>query len=233
MVKVDLSHYKGREQAYIKHCLLETYLPEWAYKVGTAWDSLAYVDGFAGPWKTISPEFADSSFGIATDVLLRCQEGLRHRTGRELPIECILVDQDKAAFKVLKKFAEQKTRPSFGVHALFGDFVANIPSIEQLLSDRLKNPFRFVFLDPKGWADIPMHRLKSFLQGRSCEVLINLMTRHIIRFLDEPDRRSSYDNLYGRENVLPILRDPTFKNAPSHQRAELAVREYGRSLRLL
>ncbi len=32
MPKVDLSNYEGREQAYIKHCLLETYLPEWAYK---------------------------------------------------------------------------------------------------------------------------------------------------------------------------------------------------------
>ena len=62
---------------------------------------------------------------------------------------------------------------------------------------------------------------------------INLMTRHIIRFLDEPDRHSSYNNLYGRVNVLANLRDPIFKNAPSYQRAELAVREYGRSLKLL
>ena len=37
MPKVDLSHYKKREQAYVKHCLLEEYLPEWAYKVGTTW----------------------------------------------------------------------------------------------------------------------------------------------------------------------------------------------------
>ncbi len=32
--------------------LLEEYLPEWAYKVGSTWDSLAYVDAFAGPWQT-------------------------------------------------------------------------------------------------------------------------------------------------------------------------------------
>src|SRR3989442_13950222 len=35
MPKVDLSLYKQREQAYVKHCLLEEYLPEWAYKVGS------------------------------------------------------------------------------------------------------------------------------------------------------------------------------------------------------
>ena len=34
MPKVDFSHYEGREQAYVKHCLLDEYLPDWAYKVG-------------------------------------------------------------------------------------------------------------------------------------------------------------------------------------------------------
>jgi len=45
MPRVDLTNYIGREQAYIKHCLLEEYLPEWAYKVGRVWDELVYVDG--------------------------------------------------------------------------------------------------------------------------------------------------------------------------------------------
>lgn len=51
MPRVDLINYTGREQAYIKHCLLEEYLPELAYKVGSAWNELVYVDGFAGPWQ--------------------------------------------------------------------------------------------------------------------------------------------------------------------------------------
>ena len=52
MPKVDFSNYEGREQAYVKHCLLEEYLPELAYRVGRTWDSLVYVDAFAGPWQT-------------------------------------------------------------------------------------------------------------------------------------------------------------------------------------
>ena len=77
MPKVDLSNYKGREQAYVKHSLLEVYLPELAYRVGKKWDSLVYVDGFAGPWKTHDPGHADSSFSIAIDALRRSQTGLR------------------------------------------------------------------------------------------------------------------------------------------------------------
>jgi three-Cys-motif partner protein len=232
MPKADLSHYRGREPAYIKHCLLEKYLPDLAYKVGSKWSSLAYIDGFAGPWKTTTPNYDDSSFGIAVDTLRRCQAGLRERS-HELHLNCILVDRNDEAFAQLEKFAREKTKPDFEVHALPGDFVENIPSIERILGKNSGSTFRFVFLDPKGWADIPMLKLRSFLQSRGCEVLINLMTRHIVRFLDEPSREDSYNNLFGRTEVLSILRDASMQNAPSFARAERAVREYGRSLKLL
>lgn len=78
-----------------------------------------------------------------------------------------------------------------------------------------------------------MLHLKPFLESRSCEVLINLMTRHIIHFLDEPDRASSYNNLFGRDEVLSLLQDSSLRNARPHERAERAVREYCKSLRLL
>lgn len=78
-----------------------------------------------------------------------------------------------------------------------------------------------------------MKRLRPFLNSRSCEVLINLMTRHILRFLDEPDREHSYINLFGRNEVLEVLRDCRLRNQPSYARAEEAVRQYGLSLKLL
>lgn len=233
MPKVDLAHYIGREQAYIKHCLLEDYLPDWAYKVGSTWSELVYVDGFAGPWQTTQDDYTDTSFGIAIQALRRCQVGLREMRGRDLPMQCILIDQDKKAFLQLKNFADAETSPGFGVHALHGAFVEKIGDIETLIKRHTKNAFRFIFLDPKGWADIPMKRLQPFLKGRSCEVLINLMTRHIIRFLDEPDRKESYNNLFGRPEVLATLRNSRSRNEPSYARAEEAVHEYGLSLRLL
>lgn len=233
MARVDLTNYEGREQAFIKHCLLEEYIPEWAYKVGSAWDELVYVDGFAGPWQTTNADYADTSFGVAIQALRRCQIGLRETRNRNLQIESILIEQDKTAFSQLKRFAALQSNPGFNVHALCGEFVKQINAIESIIKTNTRNAFRFIFLDPKGWADIPMQRLQPFLGNRSCEVLINLMTRHIIRFLDEPDRQHSYDNLFGRKEVLESLRKSRLTNEPSHARAERAVREYGRSLRLL
>src|SRR5262245_8977673 len=118
MPKVDLTNYLTREQAYIKHRLLEEYLPEWAYKVGNAWDELVYVDGFAGPWQTTNTEYSDTSFGIATQLLRQCQTGLLKTRDRDLRIECILIDQDKTAFAELKRFASAQSSSRFQVHAL-------------------------------------------------------------------------------------------------------------------
>lgn len=228
MPKVDLSNYPGREQAYVKHCLLEGYLPDWAYKVGSTWDSLVYVDAFAGPWQTTHPNYADSSFGVAVDALRRCQLGLLEGRGRDLNIECILGEQDKDAFAHLESFATAQSHPNFLVHALPGTFAKQAAKIEQLIKGSGRNPFRFVFLDPKGWADIPMQRLQFLLSHRSCEVLINLMTRHINRFLDQPDREDSYQKLFGRPGVVEVLR-----NTASEERVERAVQEYSLSLKLL
>lgn len=145
MPKVELKNYEGREHSFVKHCLLESYLPELIYRVGQKWDSIVYVDGFAGPWKTKHPNYADSSFGIAIDALRACQDGLRMRFQRELQIESILVEQRKEAYSHLKVFAEKKKSPGFGVHALTGEFVDTIPEIDRLIAERTQKPFRFVF----------------------------------------------------------------------------------------
>ncbi len=227
MPKLDLSNYEGeREQAYVKHSLLEVYLPELAFRVGQKWDVLAYVDGFAGPWKTRDPDHADSSFGIAIEALRRSQAGLREGHGRELHVKCILVGKTKAAFAELERIAISETSRDFEVQALQGEFVKQIPIIDRLLKDSGKNTFKFILLDPTGWAQIPMEELKSFLHERSSEVVVTLMTGDINRFLAQPDRAESYRRLFGRPGVLEKL-----QKTPAEERAEQVVLEYSRSLR--
>lgn len=225
----DLLNYRNREQAFIKHSLLRKYLPELAYKIGTKWDSLIYVDGFAGPWETRGPEYSDSSFGVAYETLRKAQLGLRDHWKRDVAVTMILVERRKKAFSRLSQYAAQKNQPELVVKAIPGRFIDTIPLIANEIKQTAKNPFRFILLDPKGWADIPMQTLSPFLRGRSCEVLITLMTRDIIRFLGEDTRAESYNSLFGRTEVLEILRN--IPEAP--ERVERAVREYCRSLRKL
>jgi three-Cys-motif partner protein len=229
MRKADLAAYTGREQAYIKHYLLEKYLAPFMYKVGSKWDSIVYIDAFSGPWQTTRKDYADSSFAIAIETLREARAGLMER-GRKLRIESILVEEDKGAFAALESFAATQTTEGFGVRALCGAFVEQIPAINRIIREKAPNPFKFVFLDPKGWTDIPMRNMQDFLKGRSREVLINLMTRHIIRFLEEEDRAESYNKLFGRNEVLDSLKTIPREN---NERAEQAVREYCRSLKQL
>jgi three-Cys-motif partner protein len=159
------------------------------------------------------------------ETLRAAHIGLHDSHGRNVPIETILVESKKQAFAQLEAFAKRKTSPGCRIHALCGEFVNQIPSINRLVRCNCFNPFRFIFLDPKGWADIPMDELKPFLSDRSCEVLINLMTRQIIRFVEEESHAESYQKLFGRPGVLEKLR-----TTAKEDRADQAVREYCRSL---
>jgi three-Cys-motif partner protein len=226
MPKADLSNYKGREQAYVKHYLLERYLPDWGFKVGSKWEALVYVDGFAGPWETTDPNYADSSFAVAIDALRRCRLGLQSR-GIELSVSAVLVENDPDAFAKLDSFVRSNPEPEVSITHVRGRLVDTIPQINQLVRNAGRRVFKFVLLDPKGWADIPMQKLQPFLNTRSCEVLITLMTKHINRFLNEENRATSYNNLFGRKGVLENL-----QNAIGDERTELAVKEYCRSLQL-
>jgi len=94
MVNVKIGDYNGREQAFVKHRLLGNYLPKWGYKTGSQWDTLVYVDGFAGPWGVQSKDFSDSSFGIAVNALREmragqreheCEGGMRTEARRQIP----------------------------------------------------------------------------------------------------------------------------------------------------
>jgi three-Cys-motif partner protein len=207
MAKVDVSNYiDGREQVYVKHHLLERYLSRWAYKTGSRWDLLVFVDGFAGPWGTKDKEFTDASFGIGLRVLNEAIQGLRNVGNSSVRGACIFVEKNRAAFKRLDAFAHSESTPEVSAVALRGRFSQNIPAINKYIATVGANPFKFVFLDQKGWAATPMSELKPFVSMRSCELLFNLMTSFLTRFVDRKDLSPTYDALFGRQGVIERIR---------------------------
>jgi three-Cys-motif partner protein len=228
MPKVDLANYVGgREQAYVKHCLLERYLSRWAYKIGSSWDLLVFVDGFAGPWGTKDKEFADASFGIAVRVLTEAVNGLKKVANLRVRGACIFVEKKKTAFRKLDSFAKAKSTSEVTAIALRGRFSQNIQTINKYVASLGSNPFKFVFLDQKGWAATPMAELKPFVQMRPCELLFNLMTSFLTRFVDREELANTYERLYGRKGVVERIRSLP---KGTGDREEVAVEEYCRSL---
>lgn len=73
-----------------------------------------------------------------------------------------------------------------------------------------------------------MEKLKPFVSERPCELLFNLMTSFLTRFVDREDLAPSYQALYGRPGVLERIRALP---KGTGEREEAAVEEYCKSLR--
>ncbi len=208
--------------------MLQNYLTELVYRVGRVWDAIVYIDGFAGPWGSKDSRFADASFGIAMQVLKEAIAGLRERYGKLARGLCIFVEKNPKAYGQLEKFAGTASTEHVKAKALRGRFIEKLPEIQKLVASAGGSPFKFLFLDQKGWAAAPIDALRPFVAERSCEILFNLMTSFLTRFVDTQTRADSYYRLFGRTGVLEEIR-----NLPkgTGEREEAAVREYCKSLR--
>lgn len=210
-----------RGAAFVKHRLLQKYLSELAYRVGRKWKSLVYVDAFAGPWTTSSSDLSDSSFGIAVKTLGKAQQNLAGK----FAVHAYLIEKDAKAFPLLQAFANKNNGKPVKIVVKKGEFETHIRSIESYLKRLGDSAFRFLLLDPKGWKGLSMRRVARLVNDRSSEILVNVMVRHLRRFLSEDDRAESYREFFGRDGVREAV-----LAAPKEERADILVREYCRSL---
>ena len=119
MPKLTFSNYDGREHAYIKHYLLERYLSGWGPKIGSKWDPLVFIDGFAGPWGAKDAEFNDASFGIALRAMNEAVAVLGN-LGRTTHGICIFVEKEAAPFARLEAFTKEHSTDAVRARALKG-----------------------------------------------------------------------------------------------------------------
>lgn len=172
---IDLAHYVGREQAFVKHTFLDKYLPALVGKVCSTYDEFVYVDGFAGPWKSAAGEnFDDTSFGIALNHMTQ-QRLTYSRRGRDIKMRAFLVERDANSFAQLER---AKARfPAIEIIPLKGmmedyaaKIAASIPS----------TAFSFTLIDPKGFPEIGT--MMPLFKRANSEALVNFMFDFANRF---------------------------------------------------
>ncbi len=102
----DKEFYKGREQAFVKHYVLENHIETLAIKIGMGLrkPTLNYVDGFAGPWKHADEDLKDTSPFIAINKLRKTKTALAGM-GRQFTFRCMFIEKDPAAFAKLEAAA--------------------------------------------------------------------------------------------------------------------------------
>ena len=187
---VSLADYAGREQAYVKHVLLESYLERLVHKVASRYDHVAYVDGFAGPWLSANERFEDTSFGIALSALRRAKATWK-QNGRDVRMSAFLVERDKTAYGRLAQVPERYPDVMIKTHC--ADFLDVAPTI---LGEIPSSAFAFFLIDPKGWR-VPLKLLAPLLARGNSEVVFNFMFDFINRAanINEPKVVAGLDEL--------------------------------------
>jgi three-Cys-motif partner protein len=175
-MEVDIKAYAGREQSYVKHYFLDSYLQNLVFKVAGSYDHIVYVDGFSGPWQSGGENFTDTSFGIALNILHSAKQTWKQlKPNRTITVTAHLVERSKASFAELNKIPAKY--PDIEIVPHHGDFVA---LAEELANCIPKDAFVFLFIDPKGWR-IDMEGISKLLSLPNCEVVFNFMFDFINR----------------------------------------------------
>jgi three-Cys-motif partner protein len=195
----ESDHYYEREQTKIKHLVLEKYLERFAHIVGKWSEGILYIDGFSGPWNTASDDYQDSSFAIALRRLRAARETVRKVHKKDLRIECVFLEKDARAYEKLKKFSLQQS--DVKISPLNLPFEEAIPELVRLVQARKHNHFPFILIDPKGWKGFSMDTIAPLIRIRPCEVLVNFMTGHIQRFIEDEriGVKASFRRLFGND----------------------------------
>jgi three-Cys-motif partner protein len=171
---VSLRDYVGREQSYVKHIFLESYLERLVHKTASTYPHIVYVDGFAGPWQSANEKFEDTSFGIALNALRRAKASWKEKR-REVRMSAFLVERDQSAYQQLAAISPQY--PDVAVQTYNDNFLAVLPTI---LRNLPIDAFAFFLIDPKGWR-IRLIELQAMLARASSEVVFNFMFNFINR----------------------------------------------------
>ena len=217
--------YRDREQSYVKHVILRTYLERFAHIIGSWADSITYVDCFSGPWQTKSEEFRDTSFGIAIDELRKARQNLLESMSKQVALRCFFVESDKKSFERLDAF--RKKISDFEIKLANSKFEAALPQIQSFIQEPLGKKFAFILVDPKGWDGFSMSAMAELVRLPFVEVLVNFMTSFIKRFLESPNdlTQSQLEALFGDGGFRGVI-----EGLSGLEREYAAVDAYARNL---
>jgi three-Cys-motif partner protein len=206
--------YTEREQSGIKHFALRKYLEAATIIIGSSWNGFSYVDCCAGPWKSQSLDYDDTSFGIAVKVLKESNESLR-KQGKARHFRALLIEKRPRPYSKLATFAQGVSDGSVKVEACNQDFRKHTSEIIKFVNSQ--SSFSFIFVDPKGWGPVRVSGLEPLLRIKPGEILINFMSSFIVRFLNR--KATNMDDILG-----PDYRE--LRTLSHEEQEDEAVRRY-------
>lgn len=184
-----------------KHAILRRYLQAWLPIMSRYNGRIVFIDGFAGPGQYSGGE--DGSPLIALRTLLEHPHFRRESRGVEVVFLFIESDSARAAAlrEALANLGAASPLPTWiSYEVIEGEFA---PSVSHMLNGVEATQASvapiFAFIDPFGFAGVPMGVIARLLRNPRCECLINFSFESINRFVEHPDPkiRKHADELFG------------------------------------
>ena len=186
--------YHGREQAFVKHHLLETYLRRLFMIIGLHQKSIRYVDCFSGPWQEGSADLHDTSIGIALENIMKCRDGLK-KLEKDITFHALFIEKDNDAFRKLCNYLAGIRQSEVATEAFHGNFFDLRKSILEWCGP---NDFTFFFIDPKGWKNVvEIPTLTPLLWRPNSEFLINFMYDFLLRTHTQESFQKDMQAIFG------------------------------------
>lgn len=188
------SAYKGREQAYFKHRLLETYLERLFMIVGHHQKTICYVDCFAGPWQEKGTELEDTSIAKSLHIIKRCQNGFAGE--KNCPkFRALFIEKEAEPYQKLYDYLTSRKWDGIDTQAKQGSFY---DLREDILSWCESDSFVFFFIDPTGWKkSVEIPTLEPLLRRPNSEFLITFMYGFLSRTFPQPGFKEDMFNIFG------------------------------------
>lgn len=221
----DKASYLGREQAFVKHYLLETYLERLFQITASRFDQIVYVDGYSGPWQSQGQSLEDTSFCIALSAL-RKAKSFQAARGKAIQVHAHLVEKSPRAYRLLETITPKF--PDVQISTYKADFRSQPKAIAAQIPE---GAFTFVLIDPKGWR-INTAELAPLLRRKNCEVLFNFMFDFVNRAasMAEPATVAGINELIPGDEWREQLSALTAAGATSAERKQILIGAFSRGL---
>jgi three-Cys-motif partner protein len=220
--------YDGREQALVKHRLLQSYLQKLvliigssARRTGRSCVEICYVDCFAGPWGDTTPDLHGTSIAVSMQTLEQCRLKLAE-LGVDATMRAFFIEKDESAFRRLDAYLRTTAPQGVQACARHGAFAG---LRNEILAWCGSEAFTFFFIDPKGWKDVGIEVLRPLLRRPRSEFLINFMYGFINRAASMAEQNAAIAALLGEPLKLADGLSP-------EEREELILRTYRKNLKI-
>lgn len=199
-----------KPHTHAKHELLRKYLGAWFPILGSWNRRIVFLDGFAGP--------GIYEGGEAGSPILALRTLLDHGYLARMPETEFLFlfcekDEKRAASldaQIARLKAERSPWPEKVVTEViakpFDEVAAQI--LDSLGAESKNLAPTFAFIDPFGFAGLPMNRLRDLLLFNKCELFVNLMVDRVNQFATAANADDHLRDLFGCDDFRDVVEAP-------------------------